>query len=84
MKEERKVLRNKSVLLGVTGGVAAYKTVDLIRRLRDEGVSVTVIMTEAAKKFITPLSLEIASQKKVYSESFSDSLAHITLPAIWS
>lgn len=49
MKEERKVLRNKSVLLGVTGGVAAYKTVDLIRRLRDEGVSVTVIMTEAAK-----------------------------------
>ena len=81
MKEERKVLRNKSVLVGVTGGVAAYKTVDLIRRLRDEGASVTVIMTEAAKKFITPLSLEIASQKKVYSDSFSDPLAHITLPA---
>jgi phosphopantothenoylcysteine decarboxylase/phosphopantothenate--cysteine ligase len=81
VREEKKILRNKSVLLGVTGGVAAYKTVDLIRRLRDEGVSVTVIMTEAAKKFITPLSLEIASQKKVYSESFSDPLAHITLPA---
>ena len=81
MKEERKVLRNKSVLLGVTGGVAAYKTVDLTRRLRDEGASVTVIMTEASKKFITPLSLEIASQKKVYSDSFSDPMAHITLPA---
>jgi len=81
VKEERKVLRNKSVLLGVTGGVAAYKTVDLTRRLRDEGASVTVIMTEASKKFITPLSLEIASQKKVYSDSFSDPMAHITLPA---
>ncbi|MEW6163072.1 MAG: bifunctional phosphopantothenoylcysteine decarboxylase/phosphopantothenate--cysteine ligase CoaBC [Nitrospirota bacterium] len=81
MKEERKVLRNKSVLLGVTGGVAAYKAVDLIRRLRDEGVSVIVIMTEAAKKFITPLSLEIASQNRVYSDLFSDPMAHITLSA---
>jgi phosphopantothenoylcysteine decarboxylase/phosphopantothenate--cysteine ligase len=79
--EERKVLRNKSVLLGVTGGVAAYKAPDLIRRLRDEGVSVTVIMTEAAKNFITPLSLEIASQNKVYSNIFSDPMAHIMLPS---
>lgn len=81
MKNERKVLRNKSVLLGVTGGVAAYKTVDLIRRLRAEGSSVTVIMTEAAKKFITPLSLEVASQNKVYSDLFQDPLSHITLSA---
>jgi phosphopantothenoylcysteine decarboxylase/phosphopantothenate--cysteine ligase len=79
--EEKRVLRNKSVLLGVTGGVAAYKTVDLIRRLREEGTSVTVIMTEAAKKFITPLSLEIASQNRVYSDLFSDPMIHITLPA---
>ncbi|MDI6889565.1 MAG: bifunctional phosphopantothenoylcysteine decarboxylase/phosphopantothenate--cysteine ligase CoaBC [Thermodesulfovibrionales bacterium] len=79
--EERKVLRDKSVLLGVTGGVAAYKAVDLIRRLRDEGTSVIVIMTEAAKKFITPLSLEIASQNRVYSDLFSDPMAHITLSA---
>lgn len=81
MTEEKRVLRNKSVLLGVTGGVAAYKAVDLIRRLREEGTSVTVIMTEAAKKFITPLSLEIASQNKVYSDLFSDPMIHITLPA---
>jgi phosphopantothenoylcysteine decarboxylase/phosphopantothenate--cysteine ligase len=79
--EEKRVLRNKSVLLGVTGGVAAYKAVDLIRRLREEGTSVTVIMTEAAKKFITPLSLEIASQNRVYSDLFSDPMIHITLPA---
>ncbi len=80
MKNERKVLRNKSILLGVTGGVAAYKAVDLIRRLREEGSSVTVIMTEAAKNFITPLSLEVASQGRVYSDLFSDPMAHITLP----
>ena len=80
MKNERKVLRNKSILLGVTGGVAAYKAVDLIRRLREEGSSVTVIMTEAAKKFITPLSLEVASQDRVYSDLFSNPMAHITLP----
>ncbi len=81
MKHERKVLRNKSVLLGVTGGVAAYKAVDLIRRLREEGSSVTVIMTEAAKNFITPLSLEVASKNKVYSDLFQDPLSHVTLPA---
>ena len=80
MKNERKVLRNKSILLGVTGGVAAYKAVDLIRRLREEGSSVTVIMTEAAKNFITPLSLEVASQDRVYSDLFSNPMAHITLP----
>jgi phosphopantothenoylcysteine decarboxylase/phosphopantothenate--cysteine ligase len=81
VRRKKKVLRNKSILLGVTGGVSAYKAVDLIRRLREESASVTVIMTEAAKKFITPLSLEIASQNRVYSDLFSDPLAHITLPA---
>jgi len=81
VRKEKRVLRNKSVLLGVTGGVAAYKAVDLIRRLREEGTSVTVIMTEAAKKFVTPLSLEIASQNRVYSDPFSDPMIHITLPA---
>jgi phosphopantothenoylcysteine decarboxylase/phosphopantothenate--cysteine ligase len=81
VKNERKVLKNKSVLLGVTGGIAAYKAVDLIRRLREEGSSVTVIMTENAKNFITPLSLEVASQNKVYSDIFSDPMAHIMLPA---
>ena len=44
-------LKNKSILLGVSGGVAAYKAVELVRRLKDEGASVTVIMTEAAATF---------------------------------
>jgi len=75
------VLRNKSILLGVTGGVAAYKSLDLIRRLREEGSSVTVIMTGAAKNFVTPLSIEVASGHRVYADIFSDPMSHITLPA---
>jgi len=81
VKNERKVLKNKSILLGVTGGVAAYKAIDLTRRLREEGSSVTVVMTEAAKNFVTPLSLEVASQNRVCSDLYSTPMAHITLPA---
>ena len=81
MENKKRALRNKSLILGVTGGVAAYKTVDLVRRLREEGLSVTVIMTEAAQYFVAPLSLEIASQNKVYSNIFHDPMAHIYLPA---
>src|SRR5512139_3579428 len=81
LKNERKVLKNKSVLLGVTGGVAAYKALDVIRRLREEGASVTVISTEAAGHFVTPLSLEVASGTRVYTDLFSNPLSHITLPS---
>jgi phosphopantothenoylcysteine decarboxylase/phosphopantothenate--cysteine ligase len=55
--------------------------VDLVRRLRDEGASVRVIMTEASKNFITPLSLEVASRNKVYTSLFDEPMAHISLPA---
>jgi len=81
VRSERKALRNKSILLGVTGGVAAYKSVDLVRRLSEEGLLVTVIVTKAAQYFVTPLSLQIASQKKVYSDLFHDPMAHVFLPA---
>jgi phosphopantothenoylcysteine decarboxylase/phosphopantothenate--cysteine ligase len=74
-------LKNKSILLGVSGGVAAYKAVELVRRLKDEGASVTVIMTGAAANFITPLSLEVASHNKVYSSLFEEPMAHIDLPS---
>jgi phosphopantothenoylcysteine decarboxylase/phosphopantothenate--cysteine ligase len=80
-KKVRIILKNKSVLLGITGGVAAYKTVDLVRRLKDEEVSVTVVMTEAACRFITPLSLEIASQNRVLTSLFDEPMAHINVPA---
>ena len=74
-------LKNKSILLGVSGGVAAYKTVELVRRLKDEGASVTVIMTEAAGHFITPLSLEVASHNRVYTSLVKEPMAHIDLPS---
>jgi phosphopantothenoylcysteine decarboxylase / phosphopantothenate---cysteine ligase len=76
-----KILKNKSVLLGVTGGVAAYKSVELARRLRDAEASVTIVMTEASQRFITPLSLEVASRNRVYSSLFDNPMAHISLPA---
>jgi phosphopantothenoylcysteine decarboxylase/phosphopantothenate--cysteine ligase len=81
LKNNRKVLKNKSILVGITGGVSAYKSIDLIRRLREEGAQVTVVMTEAAKHFVTSLSLEVASQNKVYGDLYSAPLAHIALPA---
>jgi phosphopantothenoylcysteine decarboxylase/phosphopantothenate--cysteine ligase len=74
-------LKNKSVLLGVSGGVAAYKSAELARRLRDKGAAVSVVMTGAAQKFITPLSLQVASQHKVHLSLFEDPLVHIDLPA---
>ncbi len=74
-------LKNRSVLLGVTGGVAAYKAAELVRRLKDKGASVRVIMTGAAQQFITPLSLQVASQNTVYTSLFQEPLMHISLPA---
>jgi len=75
------VLKNKKILLGVTGSVAAYKSVDLVRRLTEEGASVHVIMTEAATRFVTPLCFEVASRNKVHADTFQDPLSHITLTA---
>lgn len=61
-------LTNKRVLLGVTGGIAAYKSADLIRRLQDAGADVRVAMTENAKEFITPLTLQALSGKPVHTD----------------
>jgi phosphopantothenoylcysteine decarboxylase/phosphopantothenate--cysteine ligase len=80
-KKKLKILKNKSILLGVSGGVAAYKSVELVRRLREEGASVAVVMTEASRQFVTPLSLEVASQNKVFTSLFEAPMAHITLPS---
>jgi len=56
-----KNLQNKHILLGVTGGIAAYKGAELIRRLQDEGAEVRVVMTHAATEFITPLTMQALS-----------------------
>lgn len=61
-------LINKRVLVGVTGGIAAYKSADLIRRLRDAGAEVRVVMTRSAGEFITPLTLQAVSGHPVYQQ----------------
>jgi len=60
-------LANKQILLGVTGGIAAYKSADLVRRLQDAGASVQVVMTPAAQEFITPLTLQALSGNPVHT-----------------
>ena len=54
-------LRDKRILLGVSGGIAAYKSAELVRRLRDRGAEVRVVMTDSARAFITPLTLQAVS-----------------------
>jgi phosphopantothenoylcysteine decarboxylase / phosphopantothenate---cysteine ligase len=65
------MLKNKRILLIVGGGIAAYKSLELIRRLRERGADVTACLTNAASEFITPLSASSLSGNKVYSELFS-------------
>lgn len=60
-------LTNKRVLLGVTGGIAAYKSADLVRRLQDAGADVRVVMTAAAQEFITPLTMQALSGNPVHT-----------------
>ncbi|MCB9997804.1 MAG: bifunctional phosphopantothenoylcysteine decarboxylase/phosphopantothenate--cysteine ligase CoaBC [Methylobacteriaceae bacterium] len=64
-------LAGKHVLLIVSGGIAAYKTLDLIRRLRERGAAVTPVLTKAAKQFVTPLSIASLSGRQVYDDLFS-------------
>lgn len=61
-------LSNKQVVLGVSGGIAAYKSAELIRRLRDAGAEVRVVMTNAAREFITPLTLQALSGHPVHGD----------------
>ena len=75
------MLKGKSILLGISGSIAAYKSIELIKRLKQEGASVSVIMTEASKRFITPLPLELASGNKAFCDMFESPLSHIDLPA---
>jgi len=57
-------LAGKRIVLGVTGGIAAYKVCDLVRRLQDEGASVQVVMTRAAQEFVTATTLQALSGQR--------------------
>ena len=78
-----RIIRQKEVLLGVTGGIAAYKAAEIVRSLQKNYCSVTVIMTENAKRFITPLTFESLTGKQVYSDLFDSqspsAMKHIEL-----
>jgi phosphopantothenoylcysteine decarboxylase/phosphopantothenate--cysteine ligase len=60
------------ITLGVTGGIAAYKSAELVRRLQDEGHAVQVVMTRAAREFVTPLTFAALSGQRVITDLFSN------------
>lgn len=74
---------SKRVLLIIGGGIAAYKSLDLIRRLREQGVSVRVVMTEAAQRFVTPLAAGAIAGERVFTYLFDQAqefdVGHIRL-----
>lgn len=64
-------LRGRHVVLGITGGIAAYKSCELLRRLQDEGATVQVVMTEAATRFVSALTFQALSGRPVYTDAWS-------------
>ena len=77
------MLAGKRILLVISGGIAAYKSLELIRRLRERGVSVRAILTRGGAEFVTPLSVAALSENKVYQDLFSltdeSEMGHIRL-----
>ena len=76
-------LFNHNVLLGVSGGIAAYKSAELVRQLQERGASVRVIMTHGAQEFITPLTMQALSGNPVHTELLDEhaeqGMGHIEL-----
>ena len=79
--------RPSRILLGVTGGIAAYKSPDLVRRLRERGAEVQVVMTEGARQFVTPLTFQAVSGREVrdslWDANAEAAMGHIEL-ARWA
>jgi phosphopantothenoylcysteine decarboxylase / phosphopantothenate---cysteine ligase len=77
------MLRGKRILLIVAGGIAAFKSLELVRRLRGQGALVRAVLTEAGAEFVTPLSLQALTEDKVYRDLFSltdeSEMGHIQL-----
>ena len=77
------MLNGKRILLIVAGGIAAYKSLELVRRLRERGAAVRAVLTAAGAQFVTPLSLSALTEDKVYGELFSltdeSEMGHIRL-----
>jgi phosphopantothenoylcysteine decarboxylase/phosphopantothenate--cysteine ligase len=77
------MLRDKRIVLIISGGIAAYKSLDLIRRLRERGVAVRCVLTKGGAQFVTPLSVSTLSRDKVYGDLWSltdeSEIGHIRL-----
>jgi len=74
-------MKGKKIITGITGGIAAYKAAELVRRLVKAGADVQVAMTTNATRFISPLTLEVLSENRVISDMFdpeTEPIAHIT------
>ena len=81
-ESEPSVVKSNKVVLGVTGSIAAYKAADIIRRLREKGLCVSVVMTKEAEEFITPLTLSALCGEEVHREIFASGafrMPHIVL-----
>src|SRR5215469_6228513 len=80
-------MQAKRILLGVTGGIAAYKSPDLVRRLRERGAEVQVVMTAAAREFVTPTTFQAVSGRTVRTDLWDPAaeaaMGHIEL-ARWA
>ena len=74
------MLRDRVVVVGVSGGIAAYKACELVRRLRDRGATVLVVMTKAACEFVTPLTFQALSGNPVVSDLWGDQRPRFDLP----
>ena len=77
------ILDDKRILLVVTGGIAAFKALELVRLIKANGINVRVVLTESGSKFVTPLSIQALTEDKVYTELFSltdeSEMGHIQL-----
>lgn len=69
-------LSNKKIVLGISGGIAAYKSAELARLLIQEGASVQVVMTQAAQQFVTPITMQALTGNPVYTSQWDNSIAN--------
>jgi len=69
-------LLNKKIVLGISGGIAAYKTPELARLLMQEGASVQVVMTESAQQFVTPITMQALTGNPVFTSQWDNSIAN--------
>lgn len=73
----------RNILLGVTGSIAAYKAAEIVNTLVKNNCEVDVIMTKSASQFITPLTLQTLTKRKVYTGMFDGDFSNEVEPSLW-